>query len=290
MSDDAQHGLTLIAFVGSVFSPYYRWARQRGHADPENHCALNVALYGRAHKRWAMTERGRRHCHRDSTQLVIGPSRLDWDGQCLHIRLDEVCVPWPSRVQGHVRVWPRTLFNYSVPLDAQGRHRWGPLAPRARIEVELTSPALRWQGEAYLDSNEGDEPIEAAFDRWDWSRTACPDGSTQVTYDLQWPQQPTQRDRLLHLRFDAQGEVETLPPTLSHGLPKTAWRLPRRMRSEADVQVHEQLEDTPFYQRSVLRHRVQQHEVLAFHETLSVPRLVSPLVQAMLPWRMPRRG
>ena len=30
--------------------------------------------------------------------------------------------------------------------------------------------------------------------------------------------------------------------------------------------------------------------VMSFHETLHVPRLVSPLVQAMLPWRMPRRG
>ena len=39
--------LTLIAFVGSVFSPYYAWARRRGQADAENHCALNLALYRR---------------------------------------------------------------------------------------------------------------------------------------------------------------------------------------------------------------------------------------------------
>ena len=32
MSDDGQHGITLIAFVGSVFSPYYAWARGRGQA------------------------------------------------------------------------------------------------------------------------------------------------------------------------------------------------------------------------------------------------------------------
>jgi carotenoid 1,2-hydratase len=30
--------------------------------------------------------------------------------------------------------------------------------------------------------------------------------------------------------------------------------------------------------------------VQAVHETLDVPRLVSPLVQAMLPFRMPRRS
>jgi carotenoid 1,2-hydratase len=47
MSDDGQHGMTLIAFVGSVFSPYYAWARRKGQADPENHCALNVAIYSK---------------------------------------------------------------------------------------------------------------------------------------------------------------------------------------------------------------------------------------------------
>jgi len=31
-------------------------------------------------------------------------------------------------------------------------------------------------------------------------------------------------------------------------------------------------------------------QVLSFHESLQVPRLRSPLVQAMLPFRMPRRG
>ena len=47
LSDDGQHGLTLIGFIGSVFSPYYAWARgASGLAEAENHVALNVALYG----------------------------------------------------------------------------------------------------------------------------------------------------------------------------------------------------------------------------------------------------
>jgi carotenoid 1,2-hydratase len=62
------------------------------------------------------------------------------------------------------------------------------------------------------------------------------------------------------------------------------------MRSSHAVQVHEQLEDTPFYQRALLRFEEGGESLLAFHETLSVPRLVSPVVQAMLPWRMPRRA
>jgi len=30
--------------------------------------------------------------------------------------------------------------------------------------------------------------------------------------------------------------------------------------------------------------------VESFHETLHTDRLISPVVQAMLPWRMPRRA
>ena len=57
-SDDGRHGLTMIAFVGSVFSPFYASARRRGRAEAIDHCALNVALYGDS-CRWAMTERDR---------------------------------------------------------------------------------------------------------------------------------------------------------------------------------------------------------------------------------------
>jgi carotenoid 1,2-hydratase len=285
MSDDMQHSLTLIAFVGSVFSPYYRWARRRGDANPDNHCTINVALYGQG-GRWAMTERARRHSHRDASSFVVGPSRLDWDGQCLHIRLDEVCVPWLKPLRGHIKLWPQSLSPFSVPLDEQGKHRWGPLSPVGRIEVDLQDPKLNWTGQAYLDSNEGDEPLEDAFHLWDWSRTHHTDGSTEVTYDLHGPDRP---DRLLRLRFDPQGQVEHLPSVPHRALPKTAWRIPRRMRSVDQPRVAQQLEDTPFYQRCVLSRPELGPKVHTFHESLSMPRFVSPVVQAMLPWRMPRR-
>lgn len=287
MSDDHQHGLTLIAFVGSVFSPYYAWARARGRADPDHYCALNVALYGRGPRRWTMTERGRRWCRRDATQFSIGPSQISWDGSALVVQIDEVGAPLPKRVRGLIKIWPEQLFNFSVPLEATGRHRWGPLAPSARIEVTLQDPDLSWKGQAYLDSNEGDEPVEQAFDQWNWSRVAWPDGSTQVVYDMQWP---GAADRVLNLRFDAQGRVDELPAEPVQALAPTAWRVKRRARSAHPVCVHEQLEDTPFYQRCWLRQRAKGVDALAFHETLSVPRLVSPVVRAMLPWRMPRRS
>jgi carotenoid 1,2-hydratase len=161
------------------------------------------------------------------------------------------------------------------------------LAPSARIEVDLSAPDLKWQGHAYLDSNEGDEPVERGFHTWDWSRARMRDGSTVVFYDMQ---APGQADRTLSLRFTPQGTVETIETPPVQTLSKTGWRIARRMRSKQPVQLHEQLEDTPFYQRALLKFDHAGEPLLAFHETLSVPRLVSPVVQAMLPWRMPRRA
>jgi carotenoid 1,2-hydratase len=73
--------MTLIVFIGSVFSPLYAWSRRRGAGDPGNHCAVNVALYERK-RRWAMTERGRAAVSRSVERLAIGPSALPWDGSC----------------------------------------------------------------------------------------------------------------------------------------------------------------------------------------------------------------
>ena len=93
ISEDGKQGLTIIAFVGSVFSPYYAWA---GRREPENHCAINVALYGERMGRWSMTERGRSALERDATNFRVGPSALSWDGAGLTISLDEIAVPFPS--------------------------------------------------------------------------------------------------------------------------------------------------------------------------------------------------
>jgi len=276
----------MIAFVGSVFSPYYAWARRRPSADPDNFCCLNVALYSRHARRWSMTERGKRWCDRDATRFDIGPSRLQWDGQALHVQVDEVCVPIPQRIRGHIRLEPQRLFDFSTPLDAAARHRWGPLAPSARIEVKLQAPEQAWSGSAYMDSNEGDEPIDRAFESWDWSRSRLADGSTAVLYDMQYP---GGEQGLKSLRFGTDGSVQSFVAPPRHALPKTRWLVSRGMRSEATVQVHEQLEDTPFYQRALLKSELLGETVTSFHESLSIPRLVSPVVRAMLPWRMPRR-
>jgi carotenoid 1,2-hydratase len=73
---------------------------------------------------------------------------------------------------------------------------------------------------------------------------ACPnaDGSTFVLYDMQ---APGTEDRVLSLRFTPRGSVETLAAPAAQRLPKTGWLMDRRMRSDTEVELHEQLEDTP---------------------------------------------
>ena len=238
-----------------------------------------------------MTERGQRHCSRDRTAFTIGPSQLHWDGNALTIDIHEVGMPIPHPIRGRVRVHPQGLFNFSTPLDARGLHRWGPLAPHARVEVALEQPGQKWSGHGYLDSNEGDEPIAKAFTEWDWSRGQLKDGSTAVIYDVEPEGTPGQANaRLLALRFKPDGSIEPFNAPPSQRLPRTRWGIARRMRSDGPVSVAQQLEDTPFYQRAILNSTLLGEQVSSFHETLNVPRLVSPVVQAMLPWRMPRRS
>ena len=235
-----------------------------------------------------MTERAARHCHRDAQQFTLGPSELRWDGQALVININEIGVPFPHRVTGQVRVYPERLFNFSTAIDAHGLHRWGPIAPSARVEVTLSSPDQSWSGHGYLDSNEGDEPIDKSCREWDWSRSPMQDGSTAVMYDIQG--RTAQGDKLLALRFTPQGEVLPFLAPERQTLPSTLWRLGRRMRSDGGVRVTEQLEDTPFYQRALLHSQLLGEQVQSFHESITMSRLVSPVVQAMLPFRMPRRG
>ena len=273
-----------------MFSPYYAWAHAKNPAtEAENHCAINVALYGDAGRRWTMTERSKASLRRSASELVVGPSHLHWDGQSLLIELDEIGVPIPQRVRGRIRVWPKGLCSFVTPLDDGRRHRWGPIAPCARVEVEMDKPGARWSGHAYLDSNEGDEPIDRPFAEWDWSRATLRDGSTAVIYDVQ-PKPGFGPDRVIARRFHADGRAEPFEAPPRQALPRTAWRMARRMRTEAGepARVEQTLEDTPFYSRSVLSSGLFGERVTAVHETLNVPRVVSTPVRLMLPWRMPR--
>jgi carotenoid 1,2-hydratase len=291
LADGGGCAVTVIAFVGSVFSPYYAWARRRGPADPENHCALNVALYGPRGNRWSMTERGREQVARSADAFVVGPSRVDWDGACLTISIDEWTVPIPSRLRGRIRVWPGApLASRTYALDGDGRHRWTPFAPRSRVAVDLQHPDLQWQGTGYFDSNAGDEPLERGFARWTWSRADL-GAEASVLYDVE------RRDGArasLALKFARDDDAPTpfTPPPEAPLARGRLWRMPRRTRSEGGdpARVLETFEDTPFYTRSLVESRLFGSRTLSVHESLDLDRFSSPVVQAMLPFRMPRRA
>jgi carotenoid 1,2-hydratase len=301
MSDDGAYGLTVIGFIGSVFSPYYAWRRRRGESNPLNHCALNVALYGPRGGRWAMTERDSTQVSRAKTELAIGPSHLRWVGDVLEIRIDETCAPLPQRVRGTVRLIPHATSDRRFALDVAGRHCWTPFAPCSRIEAAFSSPDLKWSGVGYADTNRGDEPLEDAFSHWTWSRSgaragslsaaptaAAADGSDSIVlYDV------TARDRsnrTLALKFTPNGSTQTFDPPPTVALPTTGWRVARSTRADAgtEARVIETLEDAPFYSRSMLDTQVGGARTRVFHESLDLDRFRRYWVQCLLPFRMPR--
>lgn len=269
-----------------MFSPYYAFARRFGEADPLQHCALNVAIYSQDRKRWAMTERGQSAVERTTTSLAIGPSNIRWEGDALTIDIDEITNPFPSRLRGQVKVYPAALTQRTFTLDSSAQHRWWPIAPCSRVQVDLRQPDLRWLGEGYFDINEGDRPLERDFIGWEWSRADTRRG-TVVFYDTE----PRAGDGThLALRFDRKGVAETVESLPQARLPRTGWRIARSAHADPlqPVAITRTLEDTPFYARSQLSAKLFGETADVMHESLSLKRFRNPVVQAMLPFRMPR--
>ncbi len=283
-SEDGQYALVIIAFIGSVFSPYYAWS---GRGNPRNHCALNVALYGPRANRWAMTERGEESLVQEVSRLTLGPSNLTWDGDGLLIAFDEITAPLPRRLKGTLRLRPEALGADIFALDGAARHRWRPIAPRARVEVRLDHPDLAWRGEAYFDTNWGDEPVEDAFRFWTWSRGHVGD-EAMIFYDV------ARRDGEragLAMRIGRQGEMTPLAPPPLTSLGPTFWGMTRPARAdiEAPPRRIRTLEDAPFYTRSAFEAGQGGRPARVVHESLDLDRLRAPVVRAMLPFRMPRK-
>lgn len=287
ISDDGEFALTLIVFVGSVFSPYYAWS---GRNDPLNHCAVNVALYGRRHRRWAMTERGRRRVRLGPDEIAIGPSHVHWDGTSLTANLCETGMPLPHAVRGRVRLTPRVVNDRFFAIDRAGAHQWRPVAPMADVEVDFDAPALSWRGTGYFDMNFGNAPLEDAFRYWDWSRLHQKNGITSLSYtaDLRSGEQTSHA-----LRFHPDGRLETAthPPPTDLGATRI-FGIRRRTHAldTSPMTLGATLEDTPFYSRSTLSTRIDGQWASGVHESLDADRLRKTLVKLMLPFRMPRRA
>ena len=208
---------------------------------------------------------------------------MRWEGGSLEIDINEHCVPLPFPVRGVATLIPDTFYNAPVQLDAAGKHLWQAVAPHGRIQVSLDRPKLSWSGNAYHDMNWGDEPLEKAFKHWTWLRTITERG-TEVLYDI---------TRLNGSRFSfgrefrngdiLAREVPGLKP-LKHGL----WGMSRDVSSETAPHLIAKLEDAPFYTRNHIAITLEGKRCEAYHESLSLDRFAHPVVQLMLPFRMPR--
>lgn len=271
--------MTMIAFIGSVFSPYYAWANRKTPAPAENFCAMNVALYQPRGGAWAMTERGRQSLRRDAQTLQIGPSRLAWDGVRLTADIAERGAPIPRAMRGRLVLTPQIRQQEVFCLDAGGRHRWQPIAPKARIEVKFDSPQISWSGAAYFDSNDGDVPLAEDFSAWHWSRSG-----DRIFYDMDFCDGTT---RCLALDMAADGTARRFLPPPRQQLPRSFWRVARVTRSapEHRVELIKTLEDAPFYARSLIADGAGSSGI---HESLSLSRVSASWVRALLPFRMPR--
>lgn len=286
ISDDARWRLCIIAFLGSVFSPYYASARRRGAAQPLNHCAFNIVLSGPAN-RWCMTERPLGRVQIKPEMLCIGPSSLSWDGREFVFELTERCAPLPLAVRGTVRVRPSPQTQVVYALDSNAHHVWLPLAPRARVEVRLQEPASHWCGDAYLDSNRGERALERDFHGWHWSRAATHEATT-IFYDTLARHEASAPLAVLFSSSDETPRSVPVPQRVT--LPPSAWGIARMARSDdaGATQLIDTLVDAPFYARSLLRTQLNSESVLTVHESLDLDRFSSAWVRCLLPFRMPR--
>jgi carotenoid 1,2-hydratase len=288
LSEDGEHAIVIIALIGNPFSPWYAHARDTAGSAPDalGYCSLNVALYGKRERAWALHERPIRAEQRTADGVSIGGSSMCWQGDRLCVEIDERTSPLGRPVRGRVILHPELLSGLALQIDGRGEHRWWPVAPLARIEVELSEPRLRFTGHGYYDVNAGRVPLEAAFDTWGWSR-ARSDETAYLTYDVV---ELTGARRSLAFKISARGEVSDLAPVWSTPLRTTLFGL----RPEARVdhgqpcRVVRSLEDGPFYARSLVATRFEGRPVVAVHESLAAQRLRRGWVRWMVKHRMRR--
>jgi len=279
-SDCGQHGVTLIFFIGTVFSPFYASARKRGDADPRDFVCVNAVFYEPKRKYWAMTERRMLDLQTTPNSVTIGPSSMTFDGRCLKVVIDERSAPMRRPNRGTVSIDLQERTDKCYGLHSGGEHRWWPIAPTAKVDVSLEAPAIKWSGKAYMDTNGGTVPLEETFSDWHWSRADLGDHS-RIVYEAH--ARDGESCLLTLFGNGRQGmAAEHAAPRRDLGIGPV-WRVKRPARSYQGFTVQKTLEDTPFYTRSHL-HDASGNSVM--HESLDLDRFSSFWVQSLLPFRM----
>lgn len=285
MSDDGQNAIVVIALLGNPFSPAYARARRAGPTPALGFGSMHVALYGRARAGWALVEQPVREADRAATSLRIGRSLMGWSSDALHVDVDERTT-MGGALRGRIRVQPEALPSVCFALDEADRHLWWPVAPLARIEVDLPSPGVRFRGHGYHDANAGTVPLEEDFLGWTWARARGRAGAW-----LHYARQDLSgHARSTTLCVTASGGLEALGAAPATQLPRTLWGVERSVPSEAPsgARLVRTLEDGPFYARSLVETHVGGERLLAMHESLRADRLRRGWVQFLARFRMRR--
>lgn len=184
LSDDGQRALSVIFFVGSVFSPDYAARLRRGEvARAEEHVAVNVALYDRDKRlAWVMSEYGPSALIAgDDDGPHIATSRVErLANGGLRLTLRERTAPFlvaltgvGTPIAGTIQLEPHAPPLDPIELASGGgreQHWWQARMPRARARVRFTRPDWSFDGVGYHDVNHGDGRLERAFSSWSWAR------------------------------------------------------------------------------------------------------------------------
>jgi carotenoid 1,2-hydratase len=284
VSDDGRAAIVVIALLGNPFSPRYARAREREAALPLSFCAFNVAIYARRASAWCLTERCVAESERDASGLTIGESTMHWVGDNLVMEINERTAPFGRPVRGRITLRPEARTEARFELDSWGRHAWWPVAPLARVEVDLPCPGVRFDGHGYHDANSGSEPLETAFDSWQWTRARV-GTSAVIVYDVR---QTSGGSRSLALEVTSRGSVEPLEAKRTVRLPRTLWGLDRFVRADDghSPRIVQSLEDGPFYSRAIVETWLQGRRLLAVQESLVARRLKRAWVRRLLGFRM----
>jgi len=283
ISEDGTKAISIIGFIGSVFSPWYYWA---GRKNPQDHACINVALYGKGW-RWTMTERGQKQLHQSPDLLKVGPSSFSWEKDHLVITFDEYSIPHFDRVQGTVKVFPEYISDIECNLLPDDSHIWRPFAPTSRIEVEINKPGWNWNGHGYFDANFGTNALEKDFSYWTWGRFPTSDGSIAF-YDA-IPRNSNPLNLALHFKKNGQVQQIKAPPPIAP-MRRSLWLVKRNTRSDAGFkprQVKHML-DTPFYTRSAVETSIMGERVIGVHEALDLNRFANPALKPLLAVKAPR--
>ena len=236
-----------------------------------------------------MTDRGHSALRQSLSQLQVGPSSMQWDGDRLIIDINEIgSPPLISRVKGQVTVTPSAVTDVELPLTNDGAHIWRPFAPTSQISVDLNGAGWKWDGHGYFDANFGTRALEEDFSYWTWGRYPLHEGST-CFYDA------TRLDGSelsVAVQFDGTGRAYDIPLPPKARLKRSLWAVARETRADAgyEPQQIKSMLDAPFYSRSAVRTQIDGVETVGVHEALDLVRFRSPFLKPMLALRVPRRA